>query len=1709
MSSDRRSRWLSGGVLAVVAACLIASVASERLRGAQEPTVAQESAGRSATLLPDGRWLGLGGWRTDGSPLPASMTERDGRTATFPAALHEPRAGHSATLLPDGSILVIGGVDRSGRFVTSVERYDPSRHVFQTVRGAQPFPRANHTATLLSDGRVLVAGGADASGEAVVETVLLDPTTLTAASSAPALASARLRHRATLSADGRVRLTGGIDASGRPIADDELLDWRGGTGIRVAPERGARELYVGETDPIAGAVDVRRNIRVWVRFSTAVRVWTVNDRTVVLADAAGNPVPVNVTPAEAGMLAFVRPLADLEAGAAYTLTLDGPIAPDGSPLPRTIVNFTTEGQPSPPQPEGDAVWIPDPRSGNGWRVGRQPSPWEQLPRLQAPAGVTAVSGQVLLLDGRPLRGVSIRVGSRSTTSDRSGRFLVESVGAGRQLMIVDGRTAGTSRRDYGVFKVGLDLREGRTNELPYTNWMPRLDTRHAVTISSPTTEETVLTTPYIPGLEVRLPAGTIVRDIDHQPVREVSITPVPVDRPPFPLPVGVDVPIYFTVQPGGAYLESVAGGWPTGARIVYPNYYRLKPSTELDFWQYDPEEKGWHTYGVGRVSPDATRIVPGPGVAVYEFTGAMVGFASFAPAQGPPPCNPSEAADPVDLATGLYVDRHTDLSISDVVPVALTRTYRTRDSRYRPFGVGATHPYEILIIGDTNPWTYAEIIMADGSRVRYNRISAGTGFADAVYEATEAPGECYKSRISWNSLRNGWDLRFRDGTIYRFPDAEFATSPSFAAIVGMTDRFGNSLTFTRSAVDGTLTRITSSNGRYIDFTYDGNSRITQARDNALRTVGYTYDAVGRLWKVTDPDLGVTEFAYDGADRLRTIKDPAGAIALTNEYDLSGRVIRQKQADGSVFQFAYTIGAGGAITQTDVTDPRGFVRRVTFDAKGYWLTDTRAVGKPEQQTVTVQRNASTHMITSYTDGLGRRTTYAYDTSGNLTGVTRLPDTLNVTTTMTYDPVFSQLATTTDPLLHTTTYGYDAQGKLESITDHLSHATTFTSNSRGQVTTITDASGMRTLQYTQGHPTGFINGANETLTRTFGVAGQVLTLVDPLGNTTTYQYDGALRPRHVTDPLQQVTSMTYDVIGNLQSVTDARTGLTTFTYDGMGRVTTRTDPLLRVESFVYDAAGNLVQWTDRRGVTTSYRYDGLNRRIEAIYADGSSTSYTYDAASRLRSVVDSHSGTTTLDYDDLDRLTSETTSRGVVTYTYDAADRRETMTVAGQPTITYGYDAANRLTTITQSGATFTFTYDNANRRTALLHPNGTSVEYGYDAASRVASLTYKQGAAVLGNLTYTYDAAGRRIEVGGTFARTSLPLPVSSTSYDAANQLTQWNGSTLTYDANGNLLSDGAREYSWDARNRLQAVGGVVPASFVYDAVGRRIETSVNGNTKAFLYDGLDAVQELVGGAASTNSLFALAVDELLARSDAAGTRNVFGDALGSTIALVDGSGALATRYTYDPFGAASQSGEASANPALFTGREADDTGLFYYRARYYDPRAQRFISQDPLGLFAGPNLYAYVNNNPISFVDPLGLERIADENVKNCMCSLWKAAQYGFDNRERAAWIVQADGARGCVNWPWSAESGRESWPANKPFPRGAEGIVHTHPTRATTGRSGPRPSSGGPPSDHATADKIQKPVYVVSDDGIWKATPNCKNPTKVANGDWQKDCPK
>jgi RHS repeat-associated protein len=366
--------------------------------------------------------------------------------------------------------------------------------------------------------------------------------------------------------------------------------------------------------------------------------------------------------------------------------------------------------------------------------------------------------------------------------------------------------------------------------------------------------------------------------------------------------------------------------------------------------------------------------------------------------------------------------------------------------------------------------------------------------------------------------------------------------------------------------------------------------------------------------------------------------------------------------------------------------------------------------------------------------------------------------------------------------------------------------------------------------------------------------------------------------------------------------------------------------------------------------------------------STISYTYDAGNRMTQTVDSAGGTITEAYDNLDRLTSETTAQGTISYTYDSAGRRTTMQVTGQPQVAYTYDNADRLTQISQNTSSTSFGYDNANRRTSLTLPNNVVVSYGYDNDSRLTGIIYQFGSNILGNLTYAYDQLGRRTQVGGSFARTGLPGAVTSTSYDAANELTNWNGLGISYDGNGNMLSDGINAFNWNARNQVAKLNNI---SLQYDAFGRRTQ---NASGTSFLYDGANAAQELSGNTV-TASLLSGGIDEIFSRTDSTGAFAPLKDALGSTLALVDSSGNIQTSYTYDPYGGTSVTGTSNGSEFQYTGRENEGNGLYFYRARYYSPLLGRFISEDPLGFGgSGSNFYAYALDSPANLADPSGLE---------------------------------------------------------------------------------------------------------------------------------------
>jgi len=1596
--------------------CLYVSamVAFLSLTVTAQSTVAPQRPGQALTLLSNGEILTTGGFDEAGHALrSAYLVKANGKVTKLESGLLYPRGWHTATALPDGRVLIFGGKDGDGHYVPTMEIFDPATQQFYPWTGVPLVPRASHTATMLTSGLVLIAGGTEAGGTFPDDIQLWDYRTGKIKTLQIAPEIPRQGHTATLLADGTVEISGGTDLYGSPVAQSEIFDPETETFHLIGTSNDtvsgqSTEFDVAQTIPADGAEQYPIAGYLKIRFTRLTNLSTVNSTTIRLQDANGNNVPATVHAAANGRLAFLIPDAALDPGADYTLTVGGVKDLSNDTIPESTVAFSTENDIDNGANDG---WIPDAEAlaGNwGSRTGL--SSWQQLPPLQAPVGVTAVAGQALGLSGKPLPHVTLQIGDSKVQTDNTGRFLLKKVSPGNQVLVIDGATADSPRASYGLFEVGIDVKGGITNILNYTIWMTRLDTAHAVKIPSPTTAaDTVITTPLIPGLELHLPPHTTIVDRAGHRVTELTITPIPVDKPPFPLPTGVRVPVYFTIQPGGSDInvQSTGTGIP-GGRLYYPNTYHEPPGTPFNFWNYDATSRGWYIYGQGEVSKNGEQVIPDPGVVIYQLTGAMVGSNGAQPPVGA--SMNSVDGEPVDLSSGEFVYTRTDLTVSDVLPIRLTRTYITNDHYQRAFGIGTTLNYDMFVFGDTLPYTYQELILPNGSPIRFNRISSGTSYIGAVYKSTATAGDWYGATLSYNpsSIPGAfWVIRTRTGMLYGFPESAAENNQVNQALVGIEDRNGNMLKLTRNG-SALLTQIASPSGRYINIARDAEGRIIQATDNGGRSVSYTYDSAGHLASVTDVNGGVTTFAYNSNDLMTSITDPRNITYLTNQYDSSGRVIEQTQADGSTYTFQWTpsgnasqewISSGstvdrynssdyegftGLISSVAVTDPRGYVRQVAFNNLGLTTTDTRASGQPEQQTSTYQYYAD-NLLQSVTDQLGRTTTYNYDANGNETSVTYLSGTSSaVTYTATFDPIFNNMLTRTDPLGHTETFTYDGSGNLSTIQDALGHTTTFTYTDNGEPASITDAAGDKTtFNYYAGTVVGITDPLGNTTQMFPDQFGRVVQSSDPLGNTSKYTYDNGNKLLSVTNSQGNTASFTYDPNGDLLSVQDYLSNVTKYTYDSMDRRITKTDPLNRTTTMTYDFAGNLASITDPKGQVTVHSFDGLDRlTFTGFGATGtgsgatyqSTLSYQYDGGNRMTSVTDSSSGTISRTYDGLNRLTGETSPQGTMSYTYDAAGRRTASQVSGGADITYGYDADNRLTGITDGPAQVSFSYDNANRRISLALPNGITAQYGYDQDSRITSTLYATAGTTVGNLTYAYDSDSRKIDVGGSLAATNVPLALEQATYDADNELLTWNSSSAAYDADGNMTTDvNGNQYVWNARNQLTQITGAANTSFAYDALGRRVSNTATASPTSYLYLGMNRVTETSAG--STASLLPGGLDEYFMRTDSSGTSVPLTNALGSTIAMTNSTGAIATTYWYSPYGITTVTGATSGNSSQYAGRENDQTGLYFYRARYYSPEIGRFISQDPAGLSAGLNLYAYAGDDPVDYRDPLGLDR--------------------------------------------------------------------------------------------------------------------------------------
>ncbi len=851
-----------------------------------------------------------------------------------------------------------------------------------------------------------------------------------------------------------------------------------------------------------------------------------------------------------------------------------------------------------------------------------------------------------------------------------------------------------------------------------------------------------------------------------------------------------------------------------------------------------------------------------------------------------------------------------------------------------------------------------------------------------------------------STLPNGdHQLRFKDGTTWSFRSLfTYPDGSKVEFLIEKADRNGNRITIERSGHD--ITRIVDSAGRAITVTAS-NGRITQLQDPIGRTVTYTYGSNGRLASVTDPAGGVTSYTYDGANRILTITDARGITYIENFYGPSGRMLRQVQADGGEwrnryqvqgaqvtgpgcpglacptedswenFQAGYSV-TGGTVASMTVVDPEGHTQTHRFNNIGLPIERGDGLG----QKTTLVRDAG-NLVTDTIDPLGRKTGFTYDGAGNVTSST---DPAGNVTRFEYEPTYSRLVKRTDALGQVTIFSYDANGNLLSSTDPLGHITALAYNTVGQPISITNPLGKTTvLEYDDvGNLTATIDPLGNRTTLTYDAVSRLTGRTDPRGATTIRRYDALNRVTQVTDALAGQTALTYDQNGKPLTLTDAKGNTTAYTYDSMERPITRTDPLGHQESSTYDRNGNLITYTDRKGQVSTLTYDVLGRPVSAAYADGSQTGLIYDAVGRPIRATDSTTGTHEFAYDALDRLVQELTPQGTVGYTYDVLGRRTAMTTNGLNPVSYRYDSASRLTQVAQGSQVIGLDYDANGRRARLTYPNGVTTAYAYDDASRLTALAYRNALGPLGDLTYQYDPVGRRIAVGGSFARTLIPDPVASAAYDAANRQIGFGGKQMNFDTNGNVTtitdSSGVTSFTWDARNRLIGTSGPGGnAGFAYDVLDRRISKSINGVNTDYEYDHNDMIREVGGQSVTAIYLRSLTIDEAFIRRTSA-NEFYLTDALGSSLALTGDAGTVETEYTYEPFGRTSVAGTPSNNSLQYTGRENDGPGLYYYRARYYNPTFHRFIGEDPMRFLGGEtNYYAYVSNNPIRFKDPLGL----------------------------------------------------------------------------------------------------------------------------------------
>ncbi|OQY44697.1 MAG: hypothetical protein B6247_29910 [Candidatus Parabeggiatoa sp. nov. 2] len=834
----------------------------------------------------------------------------------------------------------------------------------------------------------------------------------------------------------------------------------------------------------------------------------------------------------------------------------------------------------------------------------------------------------------------------------------------------------------------------------------------------------------------------------------------------------------------------------------------------------------------------------------------------------------------------------------------------------------------------------------------------------------------------------------------------------------LTNANGETTTFAYNDIGQILTAILQDGTLLFSNTYDEQGRVNTQDDgiegNQLLTLSYDESQADKFITTVTDRMGETRiYTYNNDYKLLTLQDEAGHLLVTNTYNPDGSLATATDVKGNTTHFEYD--ANGNLTK--ITDAKGGITQMVYDANSNLLSVTNALGK----TSTFSYDANNNRM-SATDALGNTTRYTYNSDGQVLTTTspsgavssyeyenglpvRVTDPEGNTQTLRYDAV-GRLSSTTDAEGHTTTFAYDGVNRLVLVTDALNRTVSMTYDSRDNLLTLTDAKGHVTRRNYDGNG-NLISQINALAQETryeydgegrlvkvidakghvtqlgYDAKGRLISMTDALGNTqqlsydaadnllaaidalgktvATYRYDGLNNPLSITNALGHQTQSEYDALGRLTRVTDPLNWATQFNYDDNDRLVASVDAKEGQSRQTFDAEGNLTGLTDPNSHQTTFQFDNNGRLVDETSASGGRVRYSYNARDLLATLTNARGQQRQFEYDVVGRLTSLTDADGTVSYTYDDNDNVLTVTDASG-TISREYDALNRVVKYTDSqGNTLQYAYDAVGNLETLTYPDGKQVFYEYDAADQLTLLTDWAGRktryaydangrlveVVRPNgtrMTYTYNVAGQLVQQkdvasDGKVIRhkeqvvpepAPFPFIPATMTYTSANRLATYNGEAVTFDADGNMtvgpLNGELVDFTFDSRNRLSNVGNM---AYRYDAENQRIAVSIAGQATRYVINPQAVLSQVLD--------------------------SPFGGLVSHNPTEVD-------------------------TPFLYNGRDGvmtDDTGLYYMRARFYNPEIRRFVNRDVLlgSVDDGQSLnrFAYVSGNPVSFVDPFGL----------------------------------------------------------------------------------------------------------------------------------------